>query len=235
MSMTVADPTPVREVVIGRNSKVWRALATRGRLADRFAIAIGHADLEGFAFTPADRVWVFAYSRDPQDNTRLLQTLARYPLREVVYVSSASTIVTRYTRCYGYPRVKQLAEREAQQLLNARILTLGIVYDSLQELPPGCSAATSLSSIEEFLLAPHWPQDAGTRMNLFELTSRPFVRRWEAALHRIYGAVQWQLRRWPCLLRPVDCVLRALGMRWYGYIHLSNRLWISMTSSSARA
>jgi hypothetical protein len=225
---------PVREVVVGCNSKVWRAAAENSAVAQRFSRAIGHRDVATFPFSRSDRVWVFSYSRVPEENSRLLAALRTATVREVVYVSSATTIVTRLTRCYGYPRVKQAAETEAREGLNARVLTLGIVVRHPEELPAGRNAATFQSWIEEFLLSPRWPEDAGTRMRLFQMVSVPFTRSWEVPLYRAYDWLQWRLRTWPCVLRPLDAMLRALGIRWYGYINLSNRLWTATTSSSAR-
>jgi hypothetical protein len=64
-------------------------------------------------------------------------------------------------------------------------------------------------------------------MRLFEMIDRPFGSGAERALYRAYGSLQWRVRRWPCVLRPLDFTLRALGIRWYGYVNLSNRLWSS--------
>jgi hypothetical protein len=221
---------PVREVVVGRNSKIWRVATRNAEVASRFTRAIGHADVERFGFTPEDRVWIFSYSRVPGENLRLLAQLQGAAVREVVYVSSASTIVTKLTRCYEYPRVKEHAENEARRRLGARVLTLGLVYAEFSELAAGANVATSQAMLEHFLLVPTWPEREGEPVRLFEVVHRPFSSQLEALLYRGYGALQWAVRGWPCILRPLDYVLRAAGIRWYGYIHLSNRLWISTTS-----
>jgi hypothetical protein len=219
---------PVREVVIGCHSKVWRRAVQNARVAQRFTVAVGHNEVSRFHFTPDDRVWVFSYSRIPDENVRLLSTLQTAAVREVVYISSASTIVTTLTRCYEYPRVKQEAEQEAQRRLHARVLMLGLVYAQISELPAGATVATSQATLEQFLLDPKWPEGHG-RVHLFGVVKRPFSGPLEALLYRGYGALQWAFRSWPCVLRPLDYLLRAAGVRWYGYIHLSNRLWISTT------
>jgi len=230
MTPVISHPATasIREVVVGRHSTVWRAAASNPSVASRFRVQIGHAELPQFGFTHDDRVWVFAYSLLPSENSRLLATLKAAAVREVVYVSSASTIVVRVTRCYQYPLVKQHAEDEARRLLSARILTLGIVYQNLAELPAGDMVATSQATLQEFLLAPHWPDDGATTMRLFEIVRRPFRAGGEALLQRSYARVQWLVRRWPCVLRPLDYLLRACGFRWYGYVCLSNRLWTTM-------
>jgi hypothetical protein len=218
-----------REVVIGRNSRVWRSAESNPRIAQRFRTAIGHSDLANFAFERTDRVWVFSYSRIAAENRAMLARLQAAQVASVVYVSSATTIVSAHTDCYEYPRIKRLAETDARRMVDARVLVLGIVVDREEQLPSGRSAATLQRKIDDFLLAPHWPDDGGTRIRLFEMIDRPFTRAWEHVAHRMYDSLQWTLRRWPCALRPIDVVLRACGVRWYGYVNLSNRLWNTTT------
>jgi hypothetical protein len=232
--MNAGAPTG-REIVIGRNSKVWNALARDAAVAGRFTHALSHRQLEGFAFEPGDRVWVFAYSRDPAENSRMLARLEQAHVAVVVYVSSASTIVGRVTHCYEYPRVKAQAEAEARLRLQARILVLGLVHESIEELPAGLNAATSMHSLIRFMLRPEWTEEGGRSRRLFEPLSRPFSGALESTGYRVYGALQRACGAWPCLLRPLDYLLRAWGWRWYGYLYLSNHLWYSTTSSSARA
>jgi hypothetical protein len=62
-------------------------------------------------------------------------------------------------------------------------------------------------------------------VQLFDIVSRAFSGTTEAAIHRAYGLLLRACGAWPCLLRPLDALLRALGIRWYGYVYLSNRLW----------
>jgi hypothetical protein len=224
------DRNVLREVVIGRNSKIWRKASDNRAVAERINSVIGHDEVFAFPFTARDRVWVFSYSRKPAENSRLFAALEAAAVQQVVYVSTATTIVTRFTRCYGYPTAKQTAENEARRRLDARILVLGLVVDRVEELPPGLNVATLQSAIEEFLLAPRWPEDGGRSMRLFESVAVSFTRLWEARLYRAYDDLQWMVRYWPCVLRPLDVLLRAVGIRWYGYVNLSNRLWNTTTS-----
>lgn len=229
MSAAIPDDSH-REVIVGRNSKTWQLLVREPRIAARFAHAVSHAELDAFAFTPRDRVWVFAYSRNPTENRRMLEVLSAAGVASVVYVSSASTIVNRLTRCYEYPRVKQLAEEEARKLAGARVLVLGLVHQDPAELPAGLNAATRMDALVEFMLDPEWPDDGGTTRRLFAPVHRDAGGGLEAGLQRLYSALMRLAHGWPCALRPVDYLLRACGFRWYGYIHLSNRLWYSTKS-----
>ena len=218
---------PIRNVVLGRSSKVWAALAGHAGVARLMEHAISHKDLDSFVFTHADRVWVFSYSRLPNENDSIFQRLRAAGVGEVIYVSSSSTIVNRQTECYEYPRVKQLAENSVLGLPTARILTIGLMYSDATELPAGENIATSYNELAEFMLSPQWPQDGSRRQTLFRRVSRPFGGPAEAALFNFYSMAMKALGSRPCLLRPVDLLLRTMKMRWYGYVFLSNRLWIS--------
>ena len=220
----------LREVVIGRHSKVWRKASANRAVAARINTAIGHDEVSAFPFAASDRVWVFSYSRKPAENSKLLAVLEAAAVQQVVYVTTATTIVTRFTSCYSYPTAKRIAEIEARRRLDARILILGLVVDRVDELPPGLNVATLQSAIEAFLLAPRWPDEGGRSMRLFRPVAIAFTRSWEAHLHSVYDELQWMVRYWPCVLRPLDVLLRAAGIRWYGYVNLSNRLWNTTTS-----
>ncbi len=212
-------------VLIGRNSRLWQVASRNTGVAKSFRAAISHAELDAFQFLPDDRVWVFAYSRVEADNEALLEQLRQTGVREVVYLGSSSAIVNDVTSCYEYPRVKSRAERAAQRLVNARVVILGQVYQSLTELPAGRSLATSQQELEQFLIEPRFPQEPVRRQVLAEMLERPFGSPMERWAYRSYGILQALSGRWPCVLRPVDLLLRAVGFRWYGYVYLSNRLW----------
>lgn len=224
-------PEVTREVVLGKGAKIWQALAKRESVRQRFQVAIGHAELAGFAFEPGDRVWVLAYSRHPSDNTKMLQRLAQAGVAEIVYITSSSTIIAPLTDCYEYPRAKKQAEDEARALSNAKVLTFGLVVEHENELPAGRNAATTLDDIAAFLLAPHWPADGGRGAHLLRIVNRPFGHWVEHGLYRAYGGLMRVCARQPCLLRPLDLLLRVLGMRWYGYTFLSNQLWTTTMTS----
>ena len=224
------DDEPVREVVLGHGSLVWRTLARDPAFAARFGATLGHRELAQFAFTAHDRVWVFAYARKPAQNDALLARLRAAGVREVIYVSSSSTIVARVTHCYAYPRAKLLAETRALQLPNARVLTLGLMHTQPRELPAGANIATSYAQLAAFMSAPQWPLADPRRKPLFSIVHRPFGGAIERAAYRAYGALLARAGSRPCWLRPLDVLLRLAGRRWYGYTHLSNRLWISTMS-----
>lgn len=228
--MTTASSPPTREVVLGRGSAVWRRLSTDPSLAARVGAAIGHHDLASFEFTPADRVWVLSYSRNPLENSAMLQRLSATGVREIVYVTSASTIVVQRTRCYEYPRVKLQAEQEALALPRAKLLTIGLMHDSVDELPAGTNIATRYAELAAFILKPDWPDNGGRGKRLFHVEERPFGSALERAACGIYTSLLMAAGSRPCLLRPIDLILRLLGWRWYGYTCLSNCLWTSKTS-----
>ena len=226
----VAAQAALREVVVGRNSTIWRELLDRKLAPVTFAIALSHREAAGFPFTASDRVWVFSYSISQEDNDALLKTIQAGKPAEVVYVSSATTNIAARVTCYRYPCAKLLAEQSARRLTNARILTLGVMYHDAAELPGGETIATGYGELAQFLRHPRWPEDRSQRVLLFSRVRRPFSSRIEKHLFAAYGVAITLCSPWPCVLRPVDSALRLMGYRWYGYVYLSNRQWSTTTS-----
>jgi hypothetical protein len=216
-----------RDVFVGSHSKVWQGLATRLKGGDIHPVAIGHRDVAAFAFAPRDRVWVLSYSRRVDENAALIARLNEAGVEQLVYLSSSSVIVDQRTRCYEYPRVKQLAEQAVLALPHGKVLTVGLVYSHADELPRGPNVATSLDELAAFMRSPNWPDAQGRAKHLFRTVTRPFSGALERVAHQTYGLLMSASGSFPCALRPFDVLLRAVGARWYGYVYLSNRLWIA--------
>lgn len=214
-----------RLVVLGANSKVWKSLDKSLLLNDLCVVAIGHAEIDRFKFQPGDKVWVFSYSRKADENHRIISVLASNHNIRVFYVSSASTNVTSMTQCYNYPTVKMKAHEDALNLCTAFVVNIGWFYDDVNDLPSGVTAATSIHELARQMRdITYLP---GQIVNLFKLVNRPFRSRLEKFLYKAYGELLTLCGRNPCLLRPLDLLLRLGGMRWYGYLYLSNRLWFT--------
>ena len=183
-----------------------------------------------FPFTRDDRVWVLSFSRSPAENAALIAALRGRDVKQIVYVSSSSTIVSEQTDCYEYPRAKAQAEKAALAAPNARVLTIGLMHESVDELPAGACVSTRYDTLADFIASPDWGDDGSRRKLLFEVVHRPMRSVAERVAYRWYGRALRQCGAYPCLLRPADLLLRAFGVRWYGYVYLSNALWISTTS-----
>lgn len=212
-----------RLIILGKNSKVWALLKKSNFLVELPIFAIGHNDIKNFEFFPFDQIWVLSYSRVSSENYFLLKKLSDINNINVFYVSSASTNVNLITQCYNYPKVKQQAQEDAVSLCNARIINIGWVYEAVTELPSGLTAATSVDQLAVAMrnIDNHSEQP----VNLFRMVDRPFLTSFEKNLYVLYGQLLKCCGRFPCLLRPIDLVLRMVGMRWYGYLYLSNKLW----------
>ena len=222
---------PGRVIVIGSHSRTWRVLAERASLSGTVDFAIGHTEAASFRFAPSDRVWVLSYSRKTEENRQLLALLRAAGVQQICYVSSSSVIACQVSRCYEYPRVKEDAERAALAAPDGRVLTLGLLYDDAAELPGGDNVACRYDDLADFMRDPAWPDADGRRKFLFHRLQRPFSGKFEAAVFALYDRALRACGAYPCLLRPVDFALRLCGWRWYGYVRLSNRQWISTTSS----
>lgn len=229
-AVVATGKSPDRDVFVGHHSKVWHALSRRMAPVGLTPVAIGHRDISTFPFTGSDRVWVLSYSRIPAENSKLLQQLRQTGARQIVYVTSSSTIIDAITSCYEYPRVKRRAELEALEVPAAKVLTIGMLYDDPAKLPGGANVATSYDELAAFVAKPQWPDGGGRRKHLMHIVQRPFGRPVEHWAYVHYGRLQRLAGARPCILRPLDLLLRALGVRWYGYVYLSNSLWNSTIS-----
>lgn len=212
-----------RLIILGKNSKVWALLKKSNNLAELPIFAIGHDDIGDFEFFPLDQIWVLSYSRVPSENYFLLKKLSNINNISVFYVSSASTNVNSITQCYNYPKIKHQAQEDAVSLCNARVITIGLFYEAVTELPSGLTAATSVQQLA--LAMRNIDNHSAQSVNLFRMVDRPFSTYFEKILYVLYGQLVKRCGRFPCLLRPIDLVLRLVGMRWYGYLYLSNKLW----------
>ena len=150
--MSASADLPTREVVLGRSSTVWRRLSADPALAARIGAAIGHSDLATFAFTPADRVWVLSYSREPQENSALLARLrdagrARDRLRLVARPRSS-----RSARAATSIRASSNRRKTRHwHCPNTKVLTVGLMHDSAAELPAGSNIATRYADLAAFM------------------------------------------------------------------------------------
>lgn len=209
-----------RLVIIGRNSTIWRNLQNDRSMSD--AQAISHAEIDGFDFLEGDRVWILSYSRIDQENVSLFEKIAAKHQGTCFYISSATANVASVTRCYRYPTAKAEAESAATRILDAAIIRIGLMYETTDDLPAGTNAATSYGelskALREFLLGADRPA------LLLRMITRGFDSRFEKLVFQCYGVLLRALGSRPCLLRPLDLLLRLIGWRWYGYLYLSNRI-----------
>lgn len=212
-----------RLVILGRNSVLWSRIADRVLAQRPTSLAIGHSDLDGMHLSADDHLWILSYAPREEDNRLLFEKVRRLGAGRHFYLSSATVNIAEEVGCYRYPAVKAAGERDAKRVLDAATIRIGLIYDDPTELPAGVSAATRLEDLVGAILAPDETQmsDGGITA-LYQMIERPFGGVLENAAYRAYGGLIRLFRWHPCLLRPIDLVLRYMGFRWYGYFRLSN-------------
>lgn len=216
-------------MVIGRNSVLWSRIADRILAQRPDSVAIGHRDIDGLRLSAGDRIWIFSYAPDEDANRRLFDRVKALGAGLHVYLSSATANIADEVHCFRYPRVKAVGERDAARILDATPVRIGLIHDDPAELPAGTSAATLLDDLIAAMLAPDLPDRAGGAIPLYRLVERPFPSALERAAYRSYGTLLRICGRHPCVLRPIDLLLRSVGWRWYGYFRLSNMQCLTTT------
>lgn len=214
-----------RKVILGRNSKIWKSISVNEDLNLEDIKVISHASLDNFDFTQEDIVFVFSYSVIEKQNEELLEKLKNSDVKKIIYVNSATTNILPMTNCYRYPSVKYEASNYAYEVCGATILTIGVSYKSLEELPSGGVLATSEKNLIRFINHPVNVGQENHEVRLMEFIEKKFDNLWESRLYSLYGQLMNLVSFYPCLLRPFDLILKGLGYRWYGYLYLSNQLW----------
>jgi hypothetical protein len=217
-----------RNIIIGKNSSLWQRLQSHVANSSGIFVEISHSDVGKFDFRKSDVVWILSYSKRSEENIALLRNLKDKNFAKSIYVSSATTNVCNVTHCYVYPSVKKLAADYAKSNLRSDILTIGVVVDETHPAPKGYSATTSIAEIFSFIEKYKYSGDVETH-HLFKMEKREFENQIEERLYDIYGRMINLCGRFPCVLRPFDFLFRLLGFRWYGYLYLSNALWLSLT------
>ncbi|RYY22807.1 MAG: hypothetical protein EOP62_22170 [Sphingomonadales bacterium] len=232
MNDPLSSPSPgaARLVVIGGNSVLWSRIADRILAQRPDSLAIGHRDIDGLRLSAGDRIWIFSYAPDEDANRWLFDRVKALGAGRHVYLSSATANIADEIHCYRYPRVKAVGERDAARILDATPVRIGLIHDDPAELPAGTSAATRLDDLVAAMLAPDdLPDRAGGAVPLYRLVERPFASALEHAAYRSYDTLLRLCGRHPCLLRPIDLLLRSVGWRWYGYFRLSNTRCLTTT------
>ncbi len=209
--------------MIGRSSALWTRIAGRVLAARPATLAVGHREIDQLQLSDGDQVWIFSYAPDEDANRRLLERLAARGSARHIYVSTATANIAGRIRCYRYPRVKAEAERDAARILGAETVRIGLIHDNPDELPAGFSVVTRLDDLVAAIVDPgRLPRAEGGVGHLYNPVERPFSGAVERMSHNGYGALLRLCGSQPCLLRPLDLLLRSIGWRWYGYFRLSN-------------
>ena len=219
--MTV--PKTGKLTIIGRNSRVWRQLCDHSALKNIQICALSYDEVPSHSFERDDIVWILSYSKSEGENRSLLSLLREKGVRRSFYVSTATAVVAKITNCYRYPSVKAQAEADAASLLNAQIVRIGLFYKDEAKLPSGINAVTSADTLAVAMSESAFKR-GGVITQLFVPLRRPFESRLEERVYQFYGAALKICGRHPCLLRPLDLLLKLVGFRWYGYVYLANGL-----------
>lgn len=219
---------PWRLVVIGKNSILWSRIGDRVRSRHLNTLAVGHRDLASVRLNASDRIWIFSYAQDVNENAALFDVIAAQGGSNCYYLSSATANIADNVRCYRYPLVKRAGELDAELRLGAIPVRIGLIHDNTNELPAGNSAVTQLDLLIEAMISDDVDfARCGSLIQLYTLESKLFSSAMERFAYIWYGKLLRACGSYPCVLRPLDVVLKLFGWRWYGYFRMSNDICFS--------
>jgi len=210
----------LKTLLVGKNSRLYKNnLKKFSQIVD---VAISHADISGVEGVEYDAAIILSYSRNFANQISLIKGLKKISFKNLIVISSVSALVAENYSCYEYPKVKLAHERlYLEYFPRACIVRMGTVFDKKKSTPNKGTLVTDLDELVQMLsvLITGSPNQIITFCKYCDFG----VDSIEARIHSIYSKLIIRLS-YPCLLRPVDIFLRALGFNWYGYGVLSNLL-----------
>lgn len=212
----------MQKYIIGKNSSVCKRLAKKIPLENyRF---LGHQDISDVTFQQNDVLFIFSYSLNRQVNADFLTSIHKRGGKNIVLMSSVASKVATLTQCYNYPTIKYMSEELVLEKLGGVVIQLGSVVEDSRELPSGTNYCTTLDELADFIN--QYQPSPSRAIRLFSVIDIPFKSQLDAFLYRSYQVLINRLNRYPCLLRPVDLLLKLSGYRWYGYTALLKKVWM---------
>ena len=205
----------MRKIIIGKNSNLYKNY--KNDFLSFFDFAISHNEIASFHFLPNDFIFVLSYPRSISGIKKMVILMKQLKNNKILLLSTCSAILNNITSCYYYPKIKFLQEKYFSKTFhNLIIFRVGTVirkndYDNYYGL---CviNDKVFFRMIREFIKR-NPKEQLVTRFDILDFKGSFF----ESHLYDIYCRLIFSLIPFPCILRPLDVILRLFNIRWYGY------------------
>ena len=202
-------------ILIGKNSNLYKNY--KDSFNSFVDIAISASDLESYSFNENDSLIILSYGKSKKSIDLLAYNLSSLNVKFFLLISTCTTVVLEKTKCYAYPAIKQYQERLfVQKLKNVSILSVGTIVDEKadKEHHGTCiTKATVFFKICEDIIRSTQSKKYLVEYEFSKFSNESSV---EYKIFRAYKSLITLLPL-PCLLRPLDILLKYFGCKWYGY------------------
>lgn len=212
----------MRKIIIGKNSNLYKEF--RYEFDDIFDLAISHKDLQNFGTKKTDIYFILSYGQSEKEMSQLLNEIKKIKHNNVILLSTSAVIVSKYSQCYSYPRLKMMQENFfIKKMSNFIIYRVGTVLrkNNLYQNRGTCVLNSNLffKTLKK-LLSGEFVSQVVQEYEFVEIKKNTF----ESIIYLIYTVTIRLFYRFPCVLRPIDLMLKILNYPWYGYGTLSLKL-----------
>lgn len=212
----------MNNLIVGKNSVIVKNLLKNFTDLPLFFDVVSHSELFSLKLY-YDKCYIFSYSLSEIDNQKIIDWCCAN-CNKVYYISSSSVIVAKHGELYSYPKIKMLAEEYGcANYKNFYIRRLGYVVSN-EKKEYYISYTTEINDIHKILLS----NDNVSVENIFNINPNLKKNKIKSKIIMGYSLFQYWIMPASILLRPIDLILKILGIRSYGYTSLGDRLWMSM-------
>lgn len=209
----------MRKIIIGKNSKLYKNY--KNDFLEIFDLAISHKDISSFNFQPNDFILFLSYPRSLSALNKLTSLLTMIKKNKVVLLSTCSIVVNHLTNCYSYPKIKLLQEKYFSKTLhNLIIFRVGTIISKKDYVSYYGTCILSdkvfFKTISDFINNKLNDQLV-TKFDVLDFKGSLF----ESFIYKSYCCLIRISIPFPCILRPLDFIVKLFGKPWYGYVALT--------------
>jgi len=212
----------MRKIIIGKNSNLYKEF--KKEFDEIFDLAISHKDLHNFVIKKTDIYFILSYGQSEKEMSQLLSEVIKIKQNNVILLSTTAIIVSKYSKCYAYPKLKMMQENFfSAKMSNFIIYRVGTVLrkNNLYHNRGTCVLNSDLffRTLKK-LLSGEFVCQVVEEYEFVRIEKNTL----ESIIYFIYTVTIRLFYKFPCVLRPIDLILKILNYRWYGYGALSLKL-----------
>jgi hypothetical protein len=210
----------MRIILVGKNSGLYRNFKLY--FDDFIDEAISHNDVHNFKFSKSDVLIILSYSFNTNLQRYFIGLLKKTSVNQIIVFSTVACLVSEKIKCYAYPDLKLQSEKNFRRSIPRTVIfRFGTIIDGQSRYVYRGTYVTEISDVVNGVKSAiklHLKSKVISIYNFCEFNNKNCF---EYLLYQYYYKVISRMS-YPCLLRPLDLILRIVfGYKWYGYGVLS--------------